>query len=104
MTDSVAIKVPENKEEALNQESEIKQNLTELSQLIETEEELLIYQDIENFTTYYFTTLFRLIMNEYEKNQDPSVDLQDSNVTFKVEEFLEQTKSFIILLDGQLNR
>ena len=34
-------------------------------------------------------------MNEYEKNQDPSADLQDSNVTFMVEEFLEQTKSFI---------
>ncbi len=28
--------------------------------------------------------------------------LQDSNVNFRVEEFLEQTKSFIILLDGQL--
>ena len=85
MTDSVAIKAPENTEETLNFESEIKQNLTELSQLIETEEELLIYQDIENFTSYYFTTLVPLIMNEYEKNQDPSVDIQDSNVTFKTD-------------------
>ena len=70
--------------------------------MIETEEEILIYQDIENFTSYYFATLVPLIMNEYEKNQDPSIDLQDSNVIFMAEEFLEQTKSFIILLDGQL--
>ena len=55
-----------------------------------------------DFTSYYFTTLVPLIMNEYEKNQDPSVDLKDSNITFTVEKFLEQTKSFIILLDGQL--
>ncbi|MFJ8064729.1 ATP-binding protein [Psychrobacillus sp. NPDC096426] len=102
MTDSVTIKAPKNTKEILNFESEIKQKLTELSKLIETEEEVLIYQDIDNFTSYYFTTLVPLIMNEYEKNQDPSIDLQDSNVTFMAEEFLEQTKSFIILLDGQL--
>ena len=54
MTDSVAIKVPENTEETLNIESELKQKITELSQLIETEEERFIYRDIENFTTYYF--------------------------------------------------
>lgn len=101
MTDSVAINAPENMEETLNLESEIKRNLTELSQLIETEKEILIYQDIENFTSYYFATLVPLIMNEYEKNQDPSIDLQDSNVIFMAEGFLKQAKSFIILLDGQ---
>ena len=41
-------------------------------------------------------------MNEYEINQDPSADLTDSDVHFKVEEFLEQTKSFSALLEGQL--
>ena len=94
MTDSIVIKAPKNTKETLNIESEIKQNLTELSKLIETEKEILIYQDIENFTSYYFTTLVPLIMNEYEKNQDYSVDLQDSVITLRAEEFLEQNRLY----------
>ena len=45
MTDSVAIKVPENKEVALNQEKEMNQQITELDQLIVTEEERSFYRD-----------------------------------------------------------
>ena len=83
MEDSISFKVPKNREEALNQESELRQQVTELDQLIETEEERSIYQDIDNFTTYYFIDVLPLIMNEYEKNQDPSVDLTNSDVHFK---------------------
>src|SRR4051794_23476191 len=55
MTDSIAIKVPQNRENALKQESGLRQQVTKLEPLIETEEERLIYQVIDNFTTYYFT-------------------------------------------------
>ena len=42
-------------------------------------------------------------MNEYENQQDPSVDLTDSHVTSKVKEFLDQTDSFSNLLHEQLD-
>ena len=61
MTDSIAIKVPENKEVTLNQETELKKQMTELDPLIETEEERSIYWVIDNFTTYYFSEILPLI-------------------------------------------
>ena len=65
MTDSVAIKMPENKEVALNQETEMNQQIAELDQLLVTEEERSFYREIDDFTTYYFTEIIPSIMNEY---------------------------------------
>ena len=70
--------------------------------MIVTEEERSFYQDIDDFTTYYFTEVIPSIMNEYKINQDPSVDLTDSHVASKVNEFLNQTDSFSKLLHEQL--
>ncbi|WP_391206322.1 ATP-binding protein [Psychrobacillus sp. L4] len=100
--DSISFKVMTNEEESLKFESELKQNLTELGLLIGTEDETVIYKDIEHFISYYFTTLLPLTRSEYEKNQDPSIDIQDIKVTFQVEKFMEQTKSFITLLKQQM--
>ncbi|QFF97458.1 response regulator [Psychrobacillus glaciei] len=102
MTDSIAFKFTTNMEEPLKFERELKQNLTELGPLIGTENEMLIYQDIDNFISYYFSTLLPLIMSEYEKSENPSIELRDIKANFQVEEFLEQTKSFISLLKEQL--
>ena len=44
MTDSVAIKVPENKEVTLNQETEMNHQMAELDQLLVTEEERSFYR------------------------------------------------------------
>ena len=103
MTDSIAFKVPENRELALNQESELRKQITALDPLIETEEERSIYRVIDNFTTYYFAEILPLIMKDYEINKDPSVDLQDNNVQYRVEEFFEQTTTYIELIEDQLN-
>ena len=99
MPDAIAARVPKDRNEALNLESELRQQMTELKQLIETKEERSSYQVIDNFTIYYFKEVLPLIMNEYEKNHNPSVDLTNNDVNYKVEEFLEQTKSFSALLE-----
>ena len=56
MTDSLSFKVPENREEALNQESELRQQITELDKLIETKEERSF---IRILTTLQFIILQR---------------------------------------------
>ena len=103
MTDSIAIKVPETKEFALDQENELRKQITALGPLIETEEERSIYRVIDNFTTYYFTEILPPIMKDDEINKDPSVDLTNNNVQYRVEEFFEQTKTYIELIEDQLN-
>ncbi|RHW39971.1 response regulator [Lysinibacillus yapensis] len=102
MQDSIAFKVPASMEDVLKTETVVKQNLEELNRLIGTEEEELIYQEFDGFTSYYFATLIPLIMNEYEKNQDPSIDLHDNSVTYKVKEFLEQNRFYENLLEEKL--
>ena len=104
MTDSIAIKVPENREFALNQESELRKQITALHPLIETEEERSIYRVIDNFTTYYFAEILPLIIKDYEINKDASADLKNDNVHYRVEEFFEQTTTYIELIEEQLNR
>ena len=64
MTDSIAIKVPETKELTLNQESELRKQITALHPLIETKEERSIYWVIDNFTTYYFAEILPPIMKD----------------------------------------
>jgi len=102
MPDSIAFEVPVNMEDSLQNESMLKKSLSKLNQLVETDEERLIYQKMDNYISYYFASILPLIMNKYEKNQDPSVDLQDSIITIKTEEFLEQYISYDALLEGQL--
>ena len=103
MADSVAIKVPENKEVALNQEMEMNHQMAELDKLLVTEEERSFYREIDDFTTYYFTEIIPSTMNEYNIHLDPSVNLTDSHVASKVKGFLHQTDSFSKLLDEQLD-
>ncbi|MFJ8234635.1 ATP-binding protein [Ureibacillus sp. NPDC094379] len=102
MPDSIAIEAPLNMEDTLNYESMLKENLSKLKQLIKTDEESLIYQEVDNYISYYFASVLPLIMKEYEENKDPSVDLHDSIITIKTEEFLEQYVSYDALLEGQL--
>ena len=103
MTDSVVIKMPENKEVALNQETDMNQQLAKLDQLIVTGEERSFYREIDDFTTYYFTEIIPSIMNKDNIQQDPSVDLTDSHVASKVKVFLHQTDSYRKLLREQLD-
>lgn len=103
MADSVAIKVPENKEVTLNQETEMNHQMAELDKLLVTEEERSFYRMIDDFTTYYFTEIIPSAMNEYNIHLDPSVNLTDSHVASKVKGFLHQTDSFNKLLDEQLD-
>ena len=104
MTDSIAIKVPENREFTLNQESELRKQITALHPLIETKEDRSIYWVIDNFTTYYFAEILPLIIKDYEINKDASADLKNDNVHYRVEEFFEQTTTYIELVEDQLNR
>src|SRR3954452_20361175 len=103
MADSVAIKVPENKEVTLNQETEMNHQMAELDKLLVTEEERSFYRMIDDFTTYYFTKIIPSTMNEYNIHLDPSVNLTDSHVASQVKGFLHQTDSFNKLLDEQLD-
>lgn len=104
MVDSIAIKLPETSELALDQENELRIQITALEPLIKTEEERSIYQVIDNFTTYYFTEILPPIMKDDEINKDPSADLKNINVQYRVEEFIEQTSSYIMLIEEELNR
>ncbi len=54
MPDSIAVRVPKDREEALNLESELRQQMTDLHQLIESEEERSSYQVIDNFINLLF--------------------------------------------------
>ena len=104
MPESIAFKVPDSIEEARNTESLTKQHLTELHQMIDTHDERIIYQEIDNFITYYFNNLIPLIMDEYEETQDPSVDFQNISISLRAEEFLEQNKLYMSVLEEQLTK
>jgi len=98
---SIVFIVPVSKEKVLDTERRVRQNLTELEPLIKTDEEKVIYQNIDNFTSYYFTNLIPLIMSEYNKTEDPSIDIQDSVIVLRVENFFEQGKLYGTLLEGK---
>ena len=88
---------------AFNQESEFRKQIPALGPLIKTKEERSIYRVIDNFTTYYFGEILPLIMKDYEINKDPSADLKNNNVQYRVEEFFDQTTTYIELIEDQLN-
>ena len=100
---SLAISVPKNEQEIVNQEKALRQQLKEFWNLVETKNEAEIHQNMESFITYYFTTVIPYIMKDYEQNKDPSVDISNSKDYLKVEEFFTQVKSTITRLEGQLS-
>ncbi|WP_428911879.1 ATP-binding protein [Niallia sp. Krafla_26] len=103
MSDSITIKIPEKKKFALDQENELRKQMNALQPLIETEQERSMYRVIDNFTTYYFTDILFPIMKDDEINEVSSADLKNNNDQNRVKEFLEQTTSYIKLIEEQLN-
>lgn len=87
---SIALRVPENEEERLAIEKTVKQKIIELGRLIESEEEKFRYEEIKSYANYYFTTLLPLILDAYDKTQNPTLDLEDSDALVRTEEFDKQ--------------
>lgn len=104
LPESIVFKVPMSNEEALNKESKVTQNLNKLNQLIEKEDERLIYQEMNDFITNYFNVSLPLAMKQYEKNENYSITLQNSTISFRAEKFLKQNQLYIDLLEGQLTK
>ncbi|MEH7524928.1 ATP-binding protein [Bacillus sp. JJ1503] len=100
--DSISIRVPINKEEADQQEQELRNELYEFGKLAKTNDETFIYQRIDSFITYYFTTVVPAIIQDYETTGDQSVDISDSVVSLQVKDFLNQMNLFVTNLQEQL--
>jgi len=102
LPDSISVKVPANKEDADQQERELRNELHEFGQLAKTNDEKLIYQRIDRFISYYFTTVVPAVIQDYENTRDPSADISDQEVILEVGEFLTQITSFATNLQEQL--
>ena len=70
MDDSVAFKVPENQGEILQLKNDIRKQMAELKELSNTEEEQSLYQDIVNFTDYYFSRILIPTYSNYGATND----------------------------------
>ncbi|RDW21868.1 histidine kinase [Oceanobacillus arenosus] len=104
MDDTLSIIVPESSEAAPNIETEIQQQIIELEQLIDNEEEKSFISGIGNFSSFYFSELLPFVRNEYEGNQERSVDLYDRSVIQRADEFVNQTKLYSALLHEQIEK
>lgn len=102
MSDSLSIRVPITKKEAMEQEKALRQELDKFGKLIETKEERSIYQDIDDFLNYYYTEVMPVVMDNYEQHHDPSVDLSKNDVYLSIEEFLKNIDSARNKFEGQL--
>lgn len=92
--DSIAFKVPEGKKQTLDAESELQNRIADLEKLMKTKEERAFYQEIDQFTTYYFHQVLPLVVQKYEQEKDPSVDLDNDDITIQVERFLKHSESY----------
>jgi signal transduction histidine kinase/CheY-like chemotaxis protein len=100
-SNSLVVSVPNNEEEIVKKEKELRGELSEFNKLIETEEDQSIYQNIDDFITYYFASVLPFIMDDYKQNHNPSVDINNSIVYSKVNTILSQMESFVDQLNGQ---
>lgn len=102
MKDSLAISVPVDNGEALNQEQELRKQLNEFGNLMETKEERLIHHNLDGFITYYYTSIVPPMMENYERDQDASVDIYDNEINLRVKGIFNQLNAFNRLLNEQL--
>lgn len=99
---SLTIRVPTSEEELLYQEKELTQKLNEFNELIQTNDDAVIYQNMNSFMEYYFAEVIPSLMKEYEQNHDPSVEISNETVYKKMELSLQQLSSIVPQLEEDL--
>ncbi|MFC4320376.1 ATP-binding protein [Litchfieldia salsa] len=94
---------PSMKESALSQETIIVNLTNDLYKMADTDEELLFYNDVLEFTSYYFENVLQLAINYYEdENQVDLIDLSQSGATHQINDFQTTLKNFRLSKDQQL--
>ena len=92
-------------ERARGKEESIRKLISELEQDSMSISEVAVYQNMEDFTDYYFDSVLPYVITNYENgNRTEIINLANTEATSKVEHFLIDTKELGDALDNQLGK
>ncbi|WP_078547462.1 ATP-binding protein [Litchfieldia alkalitelluris] len=91
------------KESALSKKNSINNITEELGQLVETEEDLIFYNEVLDFTSYYFENVVQLGIQYYENGQtEELIQLAQGGATSKINDFQQLLQNYRLSQDQQL--